>query len=101
MPTGIILFDERDFLRADPTLDLLRARDRFGRRTMQFVIYKLIYRITFRKAFDLLRFVLLDSLLQIPRHACVQRPRSVRQDVDCVRLHGIQSYLRQARPGRG
>ena len=66
MPSRVVLFDERGFLRPGPTFDLFLSCDCLGRRTMQFVKYKLIYRITFRKSFDLLRFVLLDSIAADP-----------------------------------
>ncbi len=89
MPSQVILLDESDFLRPNPTLDLLLACECLGSRIMRFVKYKLIYGITFREAIDFFGFMLLHSLLEVPRHACVERTRSVCEDVDCVRFHGI------------
>ena len=66
MPSRVVLFDERGFLRPGPTFDLFLSCDCLGRSIVQFVKDKLIYGITFGKAVNFFGFVLLHSLLEIP-----------------------------------
>ena len=79
-------FNQRDFLRAAPTLQLLLAVDCLGNFIERFKIEQPLNVVFFGEAFESMKFVLEDPLAEIVGHADVKRAGQAAHDVNGIEL---------------
>lgn len=87
-PVGIQAFEQRDFLRPAPTLQLFLTRNSLVNVVVGFPIEQALNIVPMRKTFDLVKFVLKDALVKITREPDVKGSGESAEDVYTVRFAG-------------
>src|SRR5215204_6388215 len=90
-PGGILRFDQRDLLRSPPPLELFLSRDCVPRRRVLLDVDESIELVLRAEPTDETRPVCVHPLVELRRHADVERAGAVREDVDGEGAHAQRS----------